>query len=56
MHTDSLMSNKRTNHMIDECLNNVHAGLKAKNDCKNILAVVSKVFVQELIEESLEVV
>ena len=50
------MTHSKSNAMIDECLNNVHPGLKTKKDCKYILSIMTKIFVQELIEESLQVV
>lgn len=46
MHKDSLMTNTKSNWMIDEALNNVHPGLKMKKDCKYILTIMTKIFVQ----------
>jgi len=53
MYKDTLMMNPRTSSVIDECLNRVHPGLRAKKDCKNILGIISKIFTQQLIEESM---
>ena len=56
MYTDTVLINSKSGHFIDECLQSVHSGLKAKKDCRAILSVISKVYVQEIIEECLEIV
>ena len=46
----TLLADAKSATFIDECLNSVHPGLKSNKTCKNILSILSKVFVQELIE------
>ncbi len=53
MHTNTLLTDTKSSTFIDDCLNSVHPGLKSNRSCKYILAILSKVFVQELIEESI---
>jgi hypothetical protein len=55
MHNFNFTAHNKANALIEEALGNVHPGLKTKKECKVVLAIVAKIFCQELIEECVEV-
>ena len=50
MHNFNFTAHNKANALIEEALGNVHPGLKTKKECKVVLAIVAKIFCQELIE------
>lgn len=55
MHNFNFTAHNKANALIEEALGNVHPGLRTKKECKVVLAIVAKIFCQELIEECVEV-